>query len=379
MMKVLIIFGTRPEAIKLAPVIKKLGADKRYKIIVCSTGQHREMLKQVLDVFKIKLDYDLDLMKNNQDLFDISSYSLLKLKEVLSEIKPSMLIVQGDTTTAFISALSAYYSKIKVAHVEAGLRSFDVFSPYPEEANRRFISIVADIHFAPTSDSEQNLLAEGVSRKKIFITGNTVIDALHEIKKMLNDSNIIDSIRIDLLKHLSEDFFRKKCILITMHRREKFGKEFTLVLKTIREIAQQYEDLNFVYPVHLNPNVQKPVKKILENQSNIYLIPPQNYLNFIYLMSKCHFLLSDSGGVQEECYVFRKPIIVLREVTERNEAIRAGYAFLAGSNPKKIKQYFDRICERLEKKHNFFKVRNPFGDGKASDRIVKILAKKFDT
>ena len=379
MIKVLIIFGTRPEAIKLAPVINKLNADKRFKTIICSTGQHREMLKPVLDIFKIRLDYDLDLMKKNQDLFDISSYSLLKLKGVLRKIKPSILIVQGDTTTAFISALAAYYTKVQIAHVEAGLRSFNVFSPYPEEANRRFISVITDMHFAPTADAEDNLLAEGISRKKVFVTGNTVIDSLFEIKTNLVNPKKDISIRKELLNHLPPELFNGKYILITMHRREKFGKEFEIVLQAIREIAWRYKELNFVYPVHLNPNVQIPVKKLLKNQKNIFLIPPQSYFNFVYLMSKCHFLLSDSGGVQEECYVFRKPIIVLRDVTERNEAIRAGYAFLAGSNPKKIKQYFDRICERLEKKHNFFKVRNPFGDGKASDRIVKILAKKFDT
>lgn len=377
MKKFLIIFGTRPEAIKLVPVIKALNSDRRFKTIVCSTGQHREMLRQVLDNFKIKLDYDLDLMKDNQDLFDISSHSLLKLKEVLTTIKPSILIVQGDTTTAFISSLAAYYLKIKVAHVEAGLRSFDIFSPYPEEANRRFISVVSDIHFAPTKDSKENLLAEGISRKKVFVTGNTVIDALLEIKKNLSDSNVNISIRKEFSNHLPQDFFKKKYILITMHRREKFGKEFEVVLNTIKIIAQSQQELNFVYPVHLNPNVQIPVKKLLKNQTNIFLIPPQNYLSFIYLMSKCHFLLSDSGGVQEECYVFRKPIIVLRDVTERNEAIRAGYAFLAGSDPTKITRYFHTIDRRINKRYNFFKTKNPFGDGKASGQILKILAKEL--
>ncbi len=377
MNKILIIFGTRPEAIKLAPVITKLNLDKRFKTIICSTGQHREMLNQVLDIFQIKPDYDLDLMKKDQDLFDISSNTLKKLKEVLNEIKPSVLIVQGDTTTAFISALSAYYLKIKVAHVEAGLRSFNVFSPYPEEANRKFISVVTDIHFAPTLDSKQNLISEGVPVQKIHVTGNTVIDALLELKGMLEDSTKISSIQKNLFNFLPKDFFNKNYILITIHRREKFGVEFELVLNTIKEIAQKHKELNFVYPVHLNPNVQKPVQKLLTNQKNIFLIPPQNYINFIYLMSKCHFLLSDSGGVQEECYVFRKPIIVLRDVTERNEAIRAGYAFLAGSNPKKIVRFFEHIYKMLNAKHDFFKSQNPFGDGKAANRIVKILAKEI--
>jgi len=377
MINVLIIFGTRPEAIKLAPVIKALNSDERFKTIVCSTGQHREMLNQVLEIFKLKLDHDLDLMRNNQDLFDISTHALKRLKDILAKIKPSLLIVQGDTTTAFISALAAYYHKIKIAHVEAGLRSFNVFSPYPEEANRRFISVIADLHFAPTIDSQNNLISEGISEKKIFVTGNTVIDALLEIKKSLNNKKINTSINNEILTYLPEDFFKNKYVLITMHRREKFGKEFEVVLKTIKKLAQHHKGLNFVYPVHLNPNVQKPVKKILENQSNIFLIPPQNYLNFIYLMSKCHFLLSDSGGVQEECYIFKKPIIVLRDVTERNEAIRAGYAFLAGSEAGKISFHFEDIYEKLNNNYNFFIGKNPFGDGKAAKRIIRVIAKEF--
>lgn len=377
MTKILIIFGTRPEAIKLAPVIRALDSDGRFKTIVCSTGQHREMLNQVLNIFKIKLDHDLDLMRNNQNLFDISTYALKRLKDILAQIKPSLLIVQGDTTTAFISALASYYHKIKIAHVEAGLRSFNVFSPYPEEANRRFISVIADLHFAPTIDSKKNLISEGVSEKKIFVTGNTVIDALLEIKKGLINSKINTSINNEIFTYLPDDFFKKRYVLITMHRREKFGKEFEVVLKTIKKLAQRHKELNFVYPVHLNPNVQKPVKKILESQSNIFLIPPQNYLSFIYLMSKCYFLLSDSGGVQEECYVFKKPIIVLRDVTERNEAIRAGYAFLAGSDARRITFHFEGIYKKLNNNYNFFNVKNPFGDGKASQRIVKVFAKEF--
>lgn len=378
MIKTLIIFGTRPEAIKLAPVIKALNSEKGFKTFVCSTGQHREMLKQVLELFKIKLDYDLDLMKNNQDLFDISSRSLLKLKKVIYKIRPSILIIQGDTTTAFISALAAYYTRVKIAHVEAGLRSHNVFSPYPEEANRRFISIISDIHFAPTKESRRNLVAEGVSYNKISVTGNTVIDALNEVKKQIINPVITKKIQSHFSDILPQKFFNKKFILITMHRREKFGKELGVVLRTIKRLANEHKDLNFLYPVHLNPNVQAPVQKLLGRQTNIFLIPPQNYINFIYLMSKCHFLLSDSGGVQEECYVFRKPIIVLRDVTERNEAIHAGYAFLSGSDPKRIQKYFCMINNRLNEKHNFFRVRNPFGDGNASCRIVKEILNSFD-
>ncbi len=378
MIKTLIIFGTRPEAIKLAPLIKALNSDRRFKTFVCSTGQHREMLHQVLDIFKIKLDYDLDIMKNNQDLFDISSRSLLKLKDVIQAIKPSVLIIQGDTTTAFISALAAYYSRVPIAHIEAGLRSYNVFSPYPEEANRRFVSIISDFHFAPTEESRNNLITEGISRKKIFVTGNTVIDALNEVKKQINGLSISETIHKYFSNILPREFFGKKFILITMHRREKFGKELEVVLRTIKKLAQEYKELNFLYPVHMNPNVQLPVQNILGNQTNIFLIPPQNYLNFIFLMSKCYFLLSDSGGVQEECYVFKKPIIVLRDVTERNEAINAGYAFLSGSDSLRIQKYFHMINDMLNEKHNFFQVRNPFGDGKAAFRIVKEILKSFD-
>jgi UDP-N-acetylglucosamine 2-epimerase (non-hydrolysing) len=374
MIKTLIIFGTRPEAIKLAPVIKVLNSDKRFKTFVCSTGQHREMLQQVLDIFKIKLDYDLELMKKNQDLFDISSRSLLKLKNIIRAIKPSILIVQGDTSTAFISALAAFYSKVRIAHVEAGLRSYNIHSPYPEEANRRFISIISNIHFAPTKESRDNLIREGISKNTIFVTGNTVIDALFEVKKQINAPLKSKKIYEHLAEYLPSDFFAKKFVLITMHRREKFGKELEVVLRTLKKLACNHKELNFVYPVHLNPNVQAPVQKLLGNQPNVYLIPPQDYINFIYLMSKCYFLLSDSGGVQEECYVFKKPIIVLRDVTERNEALHAGYAFLSGSDPIKIEKYFSMIYNRLNKNYNFFRGKNPFGDGHAAFKILKILS-----
>ena len=377
MKKIMVIFGTRPEAIKLAPVIKQLKAEKSLKTVVCSTGQHREMLKQVLDLFKLKVDNDLDLMRPNQDLYDISINSLAKLKEVLAKQKPDYLIVQGDTSTAFISALSAFYSKAKVAHVEAGLRSYNICSPYPEEANRRFISVVTDLHFAPTDDSKKNLLSEGIDPKKIFVTGNTVIDALLEVKELLKEKKFVKKIEGNFKSLLPADFWTKQFVLITMHRREKFGEEFKNVLETIKELAAKYPHLNFLYPVHLNPNVQTPVNEILKGVQNIHLIAPQDYLNFIYLMSKCYFILTDSGGVQEEGYVFQKPIIVMRDVTERNEAIRAGYAFLTGSSAKKIKTKFVEIDKNLKNGFNYFKSKNPYGDGKASERIVSKLKKEL--
>lgn len=377
MKKILVVFGTRPEAIKLAPVIQRLKACNKFEVIVCSTGQHREMLKQVLDIFNIKIDHDLDLMKPNQDLFDITAYATEKLKKVLQSISPNLLLVQGDTTTAFISALSAYYSKIKIGHVEAGLRSYNIYSPYPEEANRRFISVLSDLHFAPTQDARKNLLAEGISAEKIFVTGNTVVDALLQTKKILEIKSNAEKISKHMHSYLSENFFQKEFVLVTMHRREKFGNEFRNVLLTLKQTAADHPQYNFVYPVHLNPNVKKPVKEILERITNFYLVPPLDYLKFIFLMSKCMFIITDSGGVQEECYVFKKPVIVMRDVTERNEAIKAGYAFLTGSNEKKFKTAFKKIDKVILKGKKLFSAPNPFGDGKASDRILKILTTKF--
>lgn len=375
MKKVMVLFGTRPEAIKMAPVIKSLKSERSIKTVICSTGQHREMLKQVLDLFNLKIDYDLDLMKPNQDLFDITINSAAKLKTVLEEQRPDVLLVQGDTTTAFVSALSAFYSKIKVGHIEAGLRSYNILSPYPEEANRRFISVVTEYHFAPTKDARNNLISEGIPAKNVYVTGNTVVDALLEVKEQLKKPALEKKVKKTLKDSLPADFFDKKYVLITMHRREKFGQEFYNVLNTIKDLAEENPDMNFVYPVHLNPNVQNPVNEVLKDTPNVILIPPQDYLNFIYLMSRCHFILSDSGGVQEECFVFRKPIIVTRDVTERNEAIKAGYAFLVGSDEKKIRKTFNTINKKLNSGHNYFITKNPFGDGKSAKKIVGILSR----
>ncbi|MBI2418358.1 MAG: UDP-N-acetylglucosamine 2-epimerase (non-hydrolyzing) [Ignavibacteriales bacterium] len=374
---ILIIFGTRPEAIKFAPVIRELKKLKQYNTIVCSTGQHREMLKQVLDIFKLKVDVDLDLMKPNQDLSDITATAILKLREVFTDQKPSLVLVQGDTTTAFIAALAGYYAKVKVGHVEAGLRSYNIYSPYPEEANRRFISTVCNFHFAPTRDSQMNLLREGVPQKDVFVTGNTVVDALATIADELKKAKLKKALAAAFSAMIGNSFIQKKYILITMHRREKFGEEFRKTLIALRDLAAMHPEYNFIYPVHLNPNVQVPVNEILKGISNFHLIPPQDYLSFIYLMSNCHFILSDSGGVQEECFVFRKPIIVMRDVTERNEAIKAGYAFLVGSSPVKIKKKFKEINGNLAKGYNYFRSRNPFGDGKASQRIASVILKKL--
>jgi len=370
---ILVVFGTRPEVIKLAPVIHKLKNEKSFNTFICSTGQHREMLKQVLDIFSLEIDEDLDLMQPNQSLFDITINSLNKLNYTLEKYSPDLVIVQGDTTTAFVTALAAFYKKIKVAHVEAGLRSYDNYHPYPEEANRRFISVVSNFNFAPTEYSRRNLLNEGFEHKSVFVTGNTVVDALLSIKEILIDKKIQERINVQITKLLGVNILTQPFILITLHRREKFGKEIRALLKIIKEIAEKYSEYNFVYPVHLNPNVAEPVKEILGNNKNIFLTEPLDYVSFLYLMSKCKFIMSDSGGVQEECFVFSKPIIVLRYVTERNEAVKAGYAFITGSDRKKILSHFDEIDSKINKGYNFFPKENPFGDGKASERIVNIL------
>ena len=373
MKKILVVFGTRPEAIKLAPVIKALKAEKTFEMIVCSTGQHREMLRQVTDLFSIQIDNDLDLMKPNQTLYDITASSLLRMDSVLEKYKPDVVVVQGDTTTAFVSALAAFYKKIKVAHVEAGLRSYDIFHPYPEEANRRFISVVSNYNFAPTVESKQNLLNEGFAPDTIHVTGNTVVDALLEIKSKLEQPELTKKLVADLSEKLGGNLFEKEFVLMTLHRREKFGEEMKNLLYSIKELAEKYSHMNFVYPTHLNPNVAKPVKDILGETENILLTEPMDYLSFLYLMSKCRFIMSDSGGVQEECFVFSKPIIVMRTVTERNEAIDAGYAFLTGSDREKIFHHFSDIDTKLSAGFNFFPKENPFGDGKSSSRIVEIL------
>lgn len=378
MKKILIILGTRPEAIKLAPVIKGLKKERTFKIIVCSTGQHDEMLKQVVDLFKIKIDLNLNLMKPNQDLYEITSGSIEKLKSVFNKVKPDLLIVQGDTTTAFTSSLSAFYSKVKIAHVEAGLRSNNIYSPFPEEVNRKVISVLTDIHFAPTQEAKNNLIAEGVSNKKIIITGNTVIDALLEVKNKLKEKSSTKKIKSSFKYFGFDDLSEKEFVLVTIHRREKFGEILKNTLIQLKEIAEENKSYNFIYPVHLNPNVKKPVRNILTKIPNFKLLPPLDYLSFIYLMSKCLFIISDSGGIQEECYIFKKPIIVLRDNTEREEAVKAGYAFLAGGGNKDFKKIFYQIDGKLSQGFDFFQCKNPFGDGRASERIIKSIKKYFN-
>ncbi|MDO8549164.1 MAG: UDP-N-acetylglucosamine 2-epimerase (non-hydrolyzing) [Ignavibacteria bacterium] len=379
MKKILIVFGTRPEAIKLAPVIKELKKSRKFKVVLCSTGQHNEMLKQMNSLFGIKINYDLGIMRYNQNLSNLTIEALKKIQPVFKKEKPDLLIIQGDTTTAFAASLAAFYNKIKVAHVEAGLRSNNIYSPFPEEINRKIISLVTDFHFAPTQMAKQNLLNEGINSNKIRVTGNTVIDAVLEIRGKLNDSIISKEIKKKFESESKKQFINDKYILITMHRREKFGENLKKILIALKELAGENPDYKFVFPVHLNPNVKNPVRKILRGINNFLLLPPVDYLSFIYLMKHCRFIISDSGGVQEECFIFKKPIIVLRENTERNEAINAGYAFLAGHSPERIKNLFYKIDKKISKRYNFFSKKNPFGDGKASQRIARIIENKLVT
>lgn len=374
--KILVVFGTRPEAIKLAPLIKILRNEKHFDVKVISTGQHKEMVQQVLEIFNIKVDIDLKMMKKNQNLFDITLSSIKELKNIFQNLQPDLLIVQGDTSTAFTSSLSAFYNKIKVAHVEAGLRSFNKYHPFPEEINRKMISSLADFHFAPTESARNNLVAEGVENEKIFLTGNTIVDSLAEVKTKLSSEKYQNKIVTALSKHLPSDYIEKDFILVTLHRREKFGSEFENILVTLKKLSEK-SGYNFVYPVHFNPNVQTPVNKILKNLKNFKLLPPLDYLSFLYLMSKCKLSITDSGGVQEESYLFKKPLLVLRKVTERMEAVNAGYAVLSGSDEKSIVKSFNKTMALSERGVDIFPAENPFGRGNASELIVQILKKKL--
>ena len=336
MKKVLLVFGTRPEAIKMAPLVKAFEKEKNIISKVCVTAQHREMLDQVLDMFDIKPDYDLNIMKAGQDLFDVTTNVLLGLKDVLNDFNPDVVLVHGDTTTTSASSLAAFYSKIKVGHVEAGLRTGDIYSPWPEEANRQITGVLANYHFAPTTTSENNLLKENKNPNDIIVTGNTVIDALFlaldKIEKNTNlKSKIVDSINS---QYKLQD--NKKIILVTGHRRENFGQGFVNICEALKTLALNNPEIDIVYPVHLNPNVQKPVNEILSNTPNVYLIEPLQYEQFIYMMNKSYFIITDSGGVQEEAPSLGKPVLVMRDTTERPEAVDAGTVKLVGTNKEVI-------------------------------------------
>ena len=368
----MVVFGTRPEAIKLAPVIKKLEEAKhKFKTIVCVTAQHREMLDQVLRLFKIKVKYDLDLMRHNQSLSGITRMILDGVTGVLKSEKPDLVMVQGDTTTTFASSLAAFYQQIKIAHVEAGLRTDNKYSPFPEEINRRMTSVVTDYHFAPTNQSKENLLCEGVDPKKIFVTGNTVIDTL------LMTVGMLKSLKVEKFKELRDIDFSKKIILVTGHRRESFGEGFENICRALKKIADINRNLIIIYPVHLNPNVKKPVHRILGKVENIRLINPLNYKPFVYLMEKSYLILTDSGGIQEEAPSLGKPVLVMRDTTERPEGIKSGTVRLVGTREKEIARETQKLMDSKKEYNRMSRAHNPYGDGKASKRILTILEKSI--
>ena len=375
MKKILLVFGTRPEAIKMAPLVKEFQKDKvNFNTKVCVTAQHREMLDQVLDLFDIKPDYDLNLMKPGQDLYDITSNVLLGMKDVLSDFNPDIVLVHGDTTTTSSTSLAAFYQQIKVGHVEAGLRTHNIYSPFPEEANRLITGILANYHFAPTITSQNNLLKESKDSKNIIVTGNTVIDALFlALDKIKNDKELESRIKNQIL-NLNYDIKEgKRIILVTGHRRENHGQGFINICEALKTIALNNRDIDIVYPVHLNPNVQKPVKEILSNISNIYLIEPLQYEQFIYLMDKSYFIITDSGGVQEEAPSLGKPVLVMRDTTERPEAVTAGTVTLVGTNKEMIIKEAQKLIDDKVEYEKMSKAHNPYGDGKACDKIVQFI------
>ena len=382
MKKVMLVFGTRPEAIKMAPLVKEFQLHaNEFETIVCVTGQHREMLDQVLQIFEIQPNYDLNIMKQGQDLYDVTARVLIGMRDILKIVQPDVVLVHGDTTTSTAAALAAFYQQIPVGHVEAGLRTHNIYSPWPEEMNRLITGRIASYNFSPTSLSKQNLLDEGVSEDKIAITGNTVIDALHIVVDKIKNDGELDASLEDVLKRSGYDVGRlvngKKLVLITGHRRENFGDGFIRISKAIKELTQKYSDIDFIYPMHLNPNVRKPIHEVfgddLSNLNNMFFIEPLEYLSFVYLMEKSTLVLTDSGGVQEEAPGLGKPVLVMRDTTERPEAVSAGTVRLVGTDCDKIiSAVSDLLCDN-EKYESMSRTVNPYGDGVASHRIVKIL------
>jgi UDP-N-acetylglucosamine 2-epimerase (non-hydrolysing) len=373
-MKVLLIFGTRPEAIKMAPVIKTLEKEKLIESKICVTAQHREMLDQVLDFFEIRPDYDLNIMKKNQDLYDVTSNVLFGLKEILNDFKPDVVLVHGDTTTTFAASLAAFYQKIKIGHVEAGLRTYNLYSPWPEEANRELTGILANYHFAPTKSAKENLIKEGKNPENIIVTGNTVIDALFlALKKIEKNEKLKNNIINNIKKQYPLIIKNKKIILVTGHRRENFGEGFLNICEALKEIAINNPEIDIVYPVHLNPNVQKPVKEILSDIRNVYLIEPLNYPEFVYLMKQSYFIITDSGGIQEEAPSLGKPVLVMRDTTERPEAVTAETVKLVGTDKEKIIKEAQKLIDNKKEYEKMSKAHNPYGDGRATARIVNFL------
>jgi UDP-N-acetylglucosamine 2-epimerase (non-hydrolysing) len=371
MKKILVIIGTRPEAIKMAPVIKELRRNKRFfNLKICITGQHKKMLNQVLDFFEIKADFDINVMKKNQSLESLTSKILTKIGSVIQNSKPDLVLVHGDTTTTLAASIACYYKKVTVCHVEAGLRTGNIYSPWPEEINRKLTAQIAKIHFPPTELAKKNLKLEGVDKKNIIVTGNTVIDSLLFTKKKILKSDLIKK---KLKKKFSFLDNNKKIILVTGHRRENFGKDFTNIFKALRYVALNNKKISIVYPIHLNPKVLLPAKKMLGKISNIFLIKPEDYLSFVYLMNRAYIIVSDSGGIQEEAPSLGKPVLVTRNTTERPEALKAGTARLVGTNTKKIIKNIEDLLNNKDNYNKMSKSHNPYGQGIAAKKITKYL------
>jgi len=384
MIKILSVFGTRPEAIKMAPLVKELEARSvDFQSVVCVTAQHRQMLDQVLDIFSIKPDYDLDIMRQGQDLYDVTSRVLLGMRDVLRKEVPDIVLVHGDTTTSMAVALASFYEKIPVGHIEAGLRTHNIYSPWPEEMNRQITGRIASLHFSPTPLSRQNLLNENVPAENITVTGNTVIDALQMVVSKISGD---ESLKTDLAMRLRDSGYdvsrlseRRRLVLITGHRRENFGEGFLNICRAIRDLVSKYPDVDFVYPMHLNPNVRKPIAEVFgeKTASNVFFIEPLEYLSFVFLMEKSSIVLTDSGGIQEEAPGLGKPVLVMRDTTERPEAVDAGTVKLVGTDYRKI---VDGVSLLLDNKAEYDKMShsvNPYGDGKACGRIAGFLLSKL--
>lgn len=376
MIKVLSVFGTRPEAIKMAPLVNLLKQQPQIDSRVCVTGQHREMLDQVLQLFGITPEYDLAIMKAGQDLYDVTTSILLNIKPVLRDFKPDVVLVHGDTSTTFAAALACYYEKIAVGHVEAGLRTGNIYSPWPEEANRKLTGAITRYHFAPTATSEQNLLNEQVDPSHIFVTGNTVIDALLQVVEKIDADSA-------LAQRFASEFpygqNGRRLILVTGHRRESFGSGFEQICAALKQIANQFEDCDIVYPVHLNPNVREPVYRLLSDSANVHLIAPQDYLPFVYLMSKSTLVLTDSGGIQEEAPSLGKPVLVMRDTTERPEAVAAGTVKLVGTDTEKLVSEVTKLLTDQAYYDSMSFAHNPYGDGNACQRIIEAITSAAPT
>ena len=380
MKNMMLVFGTRPEAIKMSPLVKEFQKyPEKFETIVCVTGQHREMLDQVLHIFDIQPDYDLNIMKQGQDLYDVTARVLTGMRDVLKETRPDIVLVHGDTTTSTAAALAAFYQQIPVGHIEAGLRTHNIYSPWPEEVNRQITGRIATYHFAPTSLSKDNLLQEGISGEQIIVTGNTVIDALYMVVEKIKNDGILSCELEKVLKASGYDISRlsdgRKLVLITGHRRENFGDGFISMCKAIKSLSEKYPEVDFVYPMHLNPNVRKPIHEVFgeSQRANLFFIEPLEYLSFVYLMEKSAIVLTDSGGIQEEAPGLGKPVLVMRDTTERPEALEAGTVKLVGTDYDKIVNEVSGLLDSQEYYEKMSKAINPYGDGKACSRIVKAL------